>query len=366
MEFKTEAINKKTVTNIAILSITLIFIFSGCGGLGKGGEPIEFYVNAITMQEMGRQQDAIDNLNIAIEKQEDFSLAYSLKGDIYQQMGDYEKSTTAYEKAAELNPWSFHDFFNLGKVYQMMKDFVKAAGAYAKACELEPNHLDAHLNTAKCYWQLGQYDQALLYGKQAQKINPDSPELHEVLGEIYQKKDDQESAISSYKRALELDSGNPDVMTSLGISYLKADRTEPARELFESAVKIDPQNSKSLRYLGYCYLKFYEQSGAKYRQALQEGNENKQYLEELKRESENLLALALENYRMAVNANSEDWDAHRGLGVAYIIEGKTDDGTVEEINKQKAITHWRISLQINPEQPRADKLRDLIAKYRRD
>jgi len=356
-----------TVIKITTLSVILIFLFSGCGGgFGRGGDPIDFYVNAITMQEMGKPEEAIENLDMAIEKQEDFSLAYSLKGDIYQQMDEFGKSAEAYQKATELNSWSFHDFFNLGKVYQIMEKIAEAVKAYVRACDLEPDHLQAHINTAKCYSELGQYEQALIYGKQAQQINPDMPELHEILGDIYQKKDDQEKAISAYKRALELNSNNPQIMTSLGISYLKSDRTEPARELLESAAKIDPKNSKVLRSLGYCYLKFYEEAGAKYRQALQQGSEDKAYLDKLKRQSKQMLAMALENYRMAVNADPDDWDAHRGLGVAYIIEGKTDDGSVEEINKQKSITHWRTSLQINPDQPRADRLRDLIAKYRKN
>jgi tetratricopeptide (TPR) repeat protein len=366
MSKKTDAVNKMTVISIVMLSVISMFLFCGCGGLGKSGDPIEFYVNAITMREMGRHEQAIQDLDKAIDKQEDFSLAYSLKGDIYQEMGRFNESAQAYKTASQLNPWSFHDLFNLGKVYHVMKQFAQAVKAYTRACDLEPEHFQVHMNTAKCYMELKQYEQALVYGRQAGQINPDVPELHEIIGDIYQKKDDQEKAISAYKRALELDSDNPQIKTSLGISYLKADRTEPAKELLDAAVKLDPQNSRALRYLGYCYLKFYEQASAQYRQALQQEEKDQVRIDQLQLESRHLMGLALENYRMAVNANPDDWDAHRGLGVAYIIEGKTDDGSVEEINKQKAITHWRVSLQVNPDQPRADKLRDLIAKYRRD
>ena len=59
-----------------------------------------------------------------------------------------------------------------------------------------------------------------------------------------------------------------------------------------------------------------------------------------------------------------DWDAHRGLGVAYIIEAKSSDEGINQDVKEKAIFHWRTSLQINPDQPRADRLRKLIAQYR--
>ena len=363
MKYNRKITLAKTVVTLAAV---LIFSLAGCGGrLGKDGSPIDLYVDAITMQEMDKPEEAIEQLDKAIEKQEDFSLAYSLKGDIYRQMGRYAKSADAYEKATELNAWSFHDFFNLGRVYQIMQKFTDAVRAYVRACELEPEHLQAHINTAECFKELQQYDQALFYGKQAEQINPDVPDLHEVLGDIYEKKSDHEQAVAAYKRALELDSDNAEIMTSLGVSYLRADKTAPAKELLESAVKIDPGNNKAFRYLGYCYLKFYEDAAAGYREALQQGSEDAAYLGSLERQSKQMMAMALENYRIAVNLDPGDWDAHRGLGVAYIIEGKADDGTVEQINKEKAIDHWRTSLQINPDQPRADRLRDLIAKYRR-
>jgi tetratricopeptide (TPR) repeat protein len=77
-----------------------------------------------------------------------------------------------------------------------------------------------------------------------------------------------------------------------------------------------------------------------------------------------MIAKAIENYTRAIDVDDEDWDAHRGLGVAYIIDGKNADGSIDDFLKDMAIEHWRRSLQINPDQPRADRLRKLIAKYR--
>ena len=69
-------------------------------------------------------------------------------------------------------------------------------------------------------------------------------------------------------------------------------------------------------------------------------------------------------YSKAIEIDQKDWDAHRGLGVAYILKGKTESGKVDSQLKDKAIYQWRRSLQINPNQIRGDKLRKLIAKYK--
>jgi tetratricopeptide (TPR) repeat protein len=153
-------------------------------------------------------------------------MAYSLLGEIYLEMKQYERSTASYERATKLNPGSFDDFFNLGRVYQIMKEFVKAVKAYARACEIKPGHLQA---TAKCYYKISDYNRALMYGKRAEQIDPDVSEVQNLLGDIYGSQKDYDHAIGSYKRSLELDSNDPDIMTSLAVAYLKTNRNEPAK-----------------------------------------------------------------------------------------------------------------------------------------
>jgi tetratricopeptide (TPR) repeat protein len=343
----------------------LLLLMCGCHGR-RGKSVVDLYVDAVMLNELQKHDEAVDNLDKAVEKNENFSLAYSLRGDIHQQMGRYEESADSYQKASELNPWSFHDFFNLGKVYQTMKRFARAVKAYVRACELQPDHLQAHINTAKCYSEIEQYDSALLYGQRAEQINPDVVELQEILGDIYESKKDHEQAISSYKRALELENDNPRVITSLAIAYLRAEQIEPAKELLTLAVDLDPQNGRAYRHLAYCYLQLYDRRAQAYREASETGNADQNYLNSLREIRRQMVEMAIENYNSAIEIDESDWDAYRGLGVACIIKGKTDGGTVDRNLKDKAILYWRTSLQINPDQPRADRLRGLIAKYRRE
>lgn len=336
-----------------------------CGCHGRGGKSVvDLYVDAVMLNELQKQDQAIDNLDKVVEENENFSLAYSLRGDIYQQMGRYEESAESYRRASELNPWSFHDFFNLGKVYQVMQRFAQAVRAYVRACELQPEHLQAHINTAKCYNEIEQYDNALLYGERAEQINPNVVELQEVLGNIYESKKDHEQAISAYKRALELENDNPRIMTSLAVAYLRTEQTEPAKELLTSAVEVDPQNGRAHRHLAYCYLRLYERRAQAYREASEAADADRNYINSLREISRRMVEMAIDNYNRAIEIDENDWEAHRGLGVAYIIKGKADNGEVDQALKEKAILRWRTSLQINPDQPRGDRLRNLIAKYR--
>ena len=298
---------------------------------------VELYVDAVELKVLDENEKAVEKLDSAVQLNERFSLAYSLLGEIYQRMQDYEKSAVAYEKATELNPWSFGDFFNLGRVYQVVKKFAQAVKAYATACELDPDHLDAHINAAKCYYEIGDYNEALIYGKRAEQITPDAGDVRDVLrdiyesqGDIYESQKDYEQAIASYKRALEIDSNDPKIMTSLAVCYLKTGRESVAKELLISATQIAPESNTAYQYLGYCYLRLDDVDNA------------------------------TESYSRAIEINDKDWQACRGLGVAYMLRALNDE---DDALKEKAIRQWRLSLDIKPDQPRQERLLKLIERY---
>ncbi|MHC4220840.1 MAG: tetratricopeptide repeat protein, partial [Planctomycetota bacterium] len=231
-------VGRSTISGDFILRLVVLVLFSGLffvtgcsSGYESGEEAIDLYVDAIMLRELNENEKALEKLEAVVEQQEDFSLAYSLMGEIYQQLKDYENSAASYEKAAELNPWSFKDNFNLGRVYQLMEKFTQAVKSYVRACTLKPYHFDAHLNAAKCYYQIEDYDGALRYSKRAEEIDSKVAEVQNLLGSVYDQKKDHSQAIASYKRSLEIDSNDAEIMTSLAIAYLKTNRNGIAKEL---------------------------------------------------------------------------------------------------------------------------------------
>ena len=317
---------------VSLLAVAIVIVLLYLGGCAPSNREIDLYVDAVMLRQQGENQKAVEKLDAAVQVNERFSLAHSLLGEIYRQMNDYQKSAASYEKATKLNPWSFQDFFGLGRVYQVMKQFAKAVRAYARACELKPDHLEAHVGAAKCYYEIEDYSNALIYGRRAEQIDPDVSDVRKLLGDIYQSQKDYSQAIRSYKRALEVDSNNPEIMTSLAVAYLRnsANYNEPARELLTSVIQIQPDNGPAHQYLGYCYL--------------------------LLKDVDKSVA----SYSRAVEINDGDWEAHRGLGVAYAMKAADDqDPTLGT----KAVEHWRRALEIKPDQPRRQKLLRLIEKY---
>ena len=343
-----------TMQCLGLYVMSLVLLFSA--GCGRKEQAVDLYVDAVMLKELEESEMAIESLNSAVQLNKRFSLAYSLLGEIYQEIKDYEKSAASYEKATELNPWSFKDYFNLGRVYQIVKKFAQAVKAYARACELKPDHLEAHINVAKCYYEIKDYNEALAAAVQAEQIDPNVSEIQKMLGDIYESRKDYEQAIRSYKRALEIDSNNPGIMTSLAVCYLRTNRNEPAEELLTSVIQIQPDNNTAYQHLGYCYLLLRQQAFESYKRAL-ETDSNTPGIETSLME---YLDKSIESYSRAIEINDKNWEAHRGLGVAYVLKAIRDKN---DALKTKAVEQWRLSLDIKPEQANRNRLLKYIRIY---
>ena len=356
-------LNRRYYSKLIILSlITAGILFSGCeqpvtsSGIapvdqtvdttppqtGGDQQAAKLYVDAMIFKDKELWDNALRKLDEAIGYAPDFSLAWSFKGDIFQQNEQYAESADAYEAASKIDPWSFKDFANLGKVAQILEQYRRAVRAYVTACDLDPDHYGVHLGAGRCYYELKDYELAFGYTERAKEIDPEQADPDVLLGDIYQAKDDYTSAINSYRRALETAGNVPKTMVSLAAAYAKAEsfdknkRFKAAEELLTDAIEADPNDNVAYHYLGYIQLNLYREN----------------------------LDLALNSYSKAVDIENEDWMAHKGLGVVHMLKAiKAKAQSLEEKaaqHKQKAIEQWNKSLAIKPEQP---QLRIMMSNY---
>jgi protein O-GlcNAc transferase len=305
-----------------VLVLTFLF-FAGCANNQKA---VSLYVDAVMLNDMAEPKQAVAKLNEATSADPKFSIAYSLLGQIYQQMRAYPQSVQAYEKATALNRWSYRDYLNLGKVYQAMQNFTAAIKAYVRATQIKPDAVEAHLGAAESYYELKDYKNALKYGRHARQLDPNQAQVMQILGDIYGAQKDYEQAIAAYKRALEIDSNQPKVMSSLALAYLRSGQFQAAYDLFTSVAAVEP-TSAVYQHLGYTAIK----------------------LEKLDE--------AAASYRKAAELAPNDSAAYKGLGVALMMAANKNN---DDKLRAEAIQQWQKSLELKSDQP---KLRELLRKY---
>ncbi|MGA2914509.1 MAG: tetratricopeptide repeat protein [Sedimentisphaerales bacterium] len=323
---------RKFILRLSIVIIVLVFI-AGCEPAKKKDNSVRLYVDAVSLAGSNEPNQAIDKLRQAINTNPRFAMAYSLLGSIYFQQNKLYESSQAYQRATQINPWSYEDFRDLGRVYRMMEDFNSAARAYAKACQLDPQSSESLCAAADSYYKLGDYESALQYGQSARGLAPSDSEVEKLLGDIYTARQDNDLAVESYKRAIELKNDDPNLKISLSVVYLRAEQYDSAKQLLESVALVEPLNAEVWRHLGFVYLKLNETD------------------------------LSIGNYLRAVALAPDDWRGHKGLGVAYMMKYKAlkdiEDPNAADF-RTRALSHWSRSLDLNPAQ---DKLLKLYRKY---
>jgi tetratricopeptide (TPR) repeat protein len=315
----------KTTSKLIGLLLVSAFLLGGCWFTRE--KAVDHYVNALSLHEAALDEDAILELQAAVKWDHEFSLAYSMMGDLYREKEQYDDAANAYETACQIDPWAFSDHLNLGQVYQILERFIEAIDILKRACQLQPESAEANYTLGVCYFETEKYEEAARFCQKAADLAPDDSKILSSLGDIYQKSEDPYKAITAYKQALEVDPSQMDVMIRLGTTYISMKRYGPAKLILEKAVAAGPDKPEPYIALGYCLL------------------------------SQKDLPKALEAYQKATEIDASSYKALNGMGVSSMmlyIGGKKEDKQLA----QQALNHWHKSLEVNSDQPKIKKLID--------
>lgn len=119
--------------------------------------------------------EAIQYLNKAInEKRRVYSteLVYTIIGNAYMELEEYDNSLESYSKSVEINPDFYRAWVNMGIVFRLLGEFEKAENCYLKALEIEPEYAELHVSLGALYIYINKSDKALASLEHAIKLDP--------------------------------------------------------------------------------------------------------------------------------------------------------------------------------------------------
>jgi len=316
-----------TKNAIPVRQSFVLAVLSLCLGCAPRQPPVDMYLDAVMLSELGQSELAVKKLTAVIAADPGFALAYSELGKAYQKLGDHEKAAAAFREAARLDPWSSESQIQLGAACKQLGNPTEAAAAYARAVELDPENLDAMLGAAECHLKAGQYLKSLVYCEEAEQTGERTGEVLRLLARVYEGLKDYEQAIRVYRRLLSLKADDGDVMLALAVAHMKAGQHEEARGVLISVTQMRPEDAAAFRHLGYCLVRLDD------------------------------VDQSIQMYHKSIDLDKDDWEAYRGLGVACMIKARrTGDVRLQA----EAIKYWRRSLGIAPDQPKHEVLEQLI------
>src|SRR5882762_6693739 len=99
----------------------------------------------------------------------------------YWFLGDFQKTTEAFQLAVQEYPRDYTGHNNLGLHYLELGEPEKALGEEQEAIRIDPHQVFAYMNLARAYMQLNRIDESRAILKQAFDRGLDATGLHLVL-----------------------------------------------------------------------------------------------------------------------------------------------------------------------------------------
>lgn len=139
----------------------------------KKVESITFFNLALSFQNLGKIDDAIENYNKAIFIESDLTMAYINRGTAYYSKEMYDEALEDYNKAIDLDPENASTYNNRGSVYFDMKIYDRALEDLNRAIELDSEDPQLYNNRAQVYLDLNRYEDAVKDYDAIMRIDPD-------------------------------------------------------------------------------------------------------------------------------------------------------------------------------------------------
>ncbi|SRR5579883_485454 len=257
--------------------------------------------------------------------------------------GNLPEAIKSYDKAIEINPYSYEYWFNRGLALFYLGNFAEAITSYNKAIEIKPNFYKGWYNRGGAQGELGRFEDAIVSFDKAIEIKFDYHEAWSSKGMALLKLGRLEDAISSYDQALLLQPQDQENWYYRGVALAADGRTHDAIASYEKAIEINPEF-----YLGWysrgvelSHLGRYEDAIASHQQALEINPDFDEgwYALGSAQDKSGKFQEAISSYNCALQINPDFHNVLIDKGVALASLGRWDD----------AILSWEKALEKRPD-----------------
>jgi pentatricopeptide repeat protein len=241
---------------------------------------------------------------------------YSKLADCYAHVGRFEDALDYYQKAVTTESENPDLLFGAGFVAYQLEKWELAASKFTELLDQDPYYTSVYPLVVDTYSKLGQEEEAEKYIDLGLKYDQTNPHLFFLLGEHSLKKGEVANAKKTFIQSLEIDE-------TYVLSIEKLVELTKAEEDWESTLMylgrlldIAPERGNLHTQIGTVY------------EEMEEWNK------------------AENSYKAAIDIDGHDTEALNRLG--YVVR---DEGRMEE-----ALSLWKRSLQINPDQWEIEEL----------
>ncbi|NNT71695.1 tetratricopeptide repeat protein [Flavobacterium sp. IMCC34852] len=161
----------------------------------------ELNTKGIEWAQKGDLKTAFDFFNRAIVLDPNFSSAYSNRGHVYRQQGQFELAVSDYTQSYALYP-NIQVLYARANTYMDMEQYEKAQADYTAIINLEPTFSDIYFDRAYSYIMQKKYQEAMRDMEKQLELTPKDFKSLANLINLKKQLDLKEEALADYKRLL--------------------------------------------------------------------------------------------------------------------------------------------------------------------
>jgi len=243
---------------------------------------------------------------------------------ILETEGDMDKAIQVCNEIIDNNPYSYDNWFTLGRLYSMSGDFGKAVEAFDFALTCNDSDTELKILKAYCLYMNESYEKAIeVYQEIAIAEKEMSPRIKQLIAESYIKLEEFEKAYSLFSEIIQDEKvqNDPTVQINYIHSCLETEHLDEAYNLLIQIVERYPDNIRILSLLALTYLEM--------------GNED------MAKETANRLMTVIDKRKEDKNYTEEELERLFQTGQQLHIKGDIDN----------ALKYYKKILEISPEMP---------------
>jgi len=187
---------------------------------------------------LGEYQQAIAEFQKVIQIDSNNASCYGILGLAYNALRQPQKAITELQKAIQINPNYARAYVGLGHVYFSMGQHQKAIAEFEKAIEINPGISDGYDGLGVIYNFLGQYEKSMIYNKKAIQVNPGDGAAYAGIGINYFYLGQFQQAIPYLQRSIQINLVFPEPYYGLGLANFSLGQYNEAKEAFQKAKEL--------------------------------------------------------------------------------------------------------------------------------
>ena len=151
---------------------------------------------------------------------------------------------------AQNEPQNFAAQMNAGDMYAQIGRYDKAFEFYQRGVALKPGDFQANVQLANAYFDNRQFENAEKYYAAALLINPNDVNARTDLGTTFVERQnpDYDRAVKEFQKVLEIDPKHEPTLYNLAVAYNRMNKGENAKETLDKLEQTNP-NSQLLARL---------------------------------------------------------------------------------------------------------------------